>query len=126
VIMVVFMVDGLLFWRGVMLMLLMGILDIDMRRGWWWLIMLTVKVAGFVAGWLADGDDISGCRLIFALDEILHNFGNSLSRLGGCRLHQRLAAVLNLVGDLGSYLCGLSAVVSIIDSPPSTHHFVEW
>ena len=46
------------------------------------LIMLTVRWSGLAGGCLANGDDISKRRLIFALYEILNQFGSLLCRGG--------------------------------------------
>lgn len=40
------------------------------------MILLTVEVAGFMAGRLANGDNITDRGLIFALDKVLHDLGN--------------------------------------------------
>jgi hypothetical protein len=90
VVRVVILVVTMLLRRGlgvVGVMRLLGRLRIDMRRGWWWLIMLTVKVAGFIVGWFANWDDISDGGLVFALYEILHDLGGSLLWLSGRNLY---------------------------------------
>lgn len=87
--------------------------------------MLTMRSAGFIAGWLANRDAISDCGLIFALDEILHDLGDSSLWLSGRGLYEQLAAAPCSLSGAGTYLRDVSAVVSIIDSPPPTHHFVE-
>jgi hypothetical protein len=102
VVMMIIMLRMMLLRRGIRLiwiMLMLRILHIGSRRGWWWLMMLTVKSAGFIAGRLANRNNIADCGLIFALYKVLHNLGGRLGWLGGFgpgRLQQRLAAALGL------------------------------
>lgn len=80
---------GLLFRLGMRLVglpLLLGMVD----RGWaWWLVLLTIEVAGLITWWLADGEDVADGGLEFALDIILHDFRGFLLWLGHGGLNAR-------------------------------------